>query len=51
MRRATVEYGIAFTSDEGGTVIVTGAFSPVKSAVAVRPRLPLVAPGGTETFA
>jgi len=46
-----VEYGIILTSDEGGTVIVTGALSPVKLAVAVTPRLPLVAPEGMETFA
>ena len=46
-----MEYGITFTWDEGGTVIVTGALSPVKLAVAVTPRLPLVAPAGMETFA
>ena len=46
-----MEYGITLTCDEGGTVIVTGASSPVKSAVAVTPRLPFAAPGGTEMFA
>ena len=32
-------------------MIVTGALSPVKLAVAVTPKLPFVAPAGMETFA